>query len=312
MDFIEPNLWSLLVTLPLYLFHLVFLINIAFKSKRVKITDLYLFGVLFGLYESWITKVLWVGYMSSDKPIIGTLFGVSIAEFPILVLFWHPIMSFLLPILTYEIVTNQVITTHNSLIKKTKLKTMIILVCLLCFSSFIANGNSYHLLSTNLALVVTLFIVILLSIIVKRKNFFSLIISNKRLIIISGYLVILYLLTFFYLLPESIPNQVAPYLTIIIFYLFIIFLITKIRHETIEIQNPLESTYRPSDLIKFSLLIIIFVNIACVVPFISNIVLILSYIVLNILGIIIFIKVLLFYYFNRCSNKTICLTKKSS
>ena len=100
---IDP--WSLLVTFPLYLFHLLFFFNLATRTNRTSVPQLYLWGVMFALYEAWITKVLWSGYPGSDGPIFGLVGGIAILEFIVLVFFWHPILAFVLPILVFELLT---------------------------------------------------------------------------------------------------------------------------------------------------------------------------------------------------------------
>jgi hypothetical protein len=82
--FIDP--WSLIVTWPLYFAHTLFFLNLAFRTKRTSMHQLYLWGMLFALYESWITKVLWAGYIGQD-PILGTIGGIAILEFSTLVFF---------------------------------------------------------------------------------------------------------------------------------------------------------------------------------------------------------------------------------
>jgi hypothetical protein len=61
MWFLDVGAWIL--AFPLYLGHALFFLWIALNTGRIKVEQLYLFGVLFGLYESWITKVLWAGYL---------------------------------------------------------------------------------------------------------------------------------------------------------------------------------------------------------------------------------------------------------
>ena len=50
--------WTLLVTYWLYFAHFFFLTTLAVRTGRTSLSALYLWGVLFGLYESWITKVI--------------------------------------------------------------------------------------------------------------------------------------------------------------------------------------------------------------------------------------------------------------
>lgn len=84
---------------PLYILHFLLLCHIAIKTRRTSWPALYLWGVVFGLYESWITKVIWNGYPGSGGFIMssfGDWFGVH--ETLGLVLFYHPVTSFLLPL----------------------------------------------------------------------------------------------------------------------------------------------------------------------------------------------------------------------
>jgi hypothetical protein len=50
--------WDWFVTFPLYWAQALLLINLALRYERTSITQLYLWGIIFGLYESWITKVI--------------------------------------------------------------------------------------------------------------------------------------------------------------------------------------------------------------------------------------------------------------
>ena len=72
------------------------------RGKKTSIPQLYLWGMIFALYESWVTKVLWAGYPGSEGPAIALVGGIAILEFSTLVFFWHPILAFIMPILVYE------------------------------------------------------------------------------------------------------------------------------------------------------------------------------------------------------------------
>jgi hypothetical protein len=98
--------WAWLVTFWLYLAHFLLFINLALIFKRTSLTALYLWGVLFGLYEAWITKVTWAGYMGSE-PGWGKILGFAFPELPLIVFFWHPVFAFILPVLCFEIMTGQ-------------------------------------------------------------------------------------------------------------------------------------------------------------------------------------------------------------
>ncbi len=58
--------WTWIVTYWLYFAHFFFFSTLAVRTGRTSLWSLYLWGVLFGLYESWITKVIW--YCTRDDP----------------------------------------------------------------------------------------------------------------------------------------------------------------------------------------------------------------------------------------------------
>lgn len=94
---VRPEVYVL--ALPLYILHFLLLVHIAVRTRRTSWPALYLFGVLFALYETWITKVVWNGYPGDDGFAMGGFgqwFGVH--ETLGLVLFYHPVTSFLLPL----------------------------------------------------------------------------------------------------------------------------------------------------------------------------------------------------------------------
>ena len=84
---------------PLYILHFLVLVQIARITRRTSWPALYLFGVLFGLYETWITKVAWAGYPDESGFAFGSFgpyFGAH--ETVGLILFYHAVISFLLPL----------------------------------------------------------------------------------------------------------------------------------------------------------------------------------------------------------------------
>jgi hypothetical protein len=283
------NGWGILLTFPLYLCHLLFFLWIALKSKRTTLSQLYLFGVIFALYESWITKVLWAGYMDSAGPGLGTLFGIGVSEFPILVFFWHPVMSFILPILVFEILTKKVLKGHESILIKTTKKTILITLFLISISTFIANGNGFDLLSSNASLIGTLLIISGLYYLTKKTDLKSLELRKVSFILITIYLVTLYVATFFYILPERIPTAIVPYISIIAFYVIPIILILKSDKTTIEINTLEGNSYSIRDFVKFMTITILAVNIACFIPNISAGILAITYYSLAIIGTITFV-----------------------
>jgi hypothetical protein len=281
--------WGLLVTYPLYLAHVLFFLWLALKWKKVSLVHLYFFGVLFGLYESWITKVLWAGYMDASGPGFGTMLGLAIPEFPILVFFWHPLMSFIMPILVFEILTGKVLTVHTSILQKTKAKKILLAFGVVLFGASIANGNQYNLLSSNLSLMGT-FLLVFLTYLPSRKYDLGVFAFGKRgFIVISVYLLLLYTLMFVFALPERIPRTVLPYLSILMFYGLIILHLLKSPRSSVELVKSEEDILSSRNLLLLAALLVIAMNIEHLVPAASNVLLVGTYFILAVVGMVLFL-----------------------
>lgn len=89
--------WTLVVTYWLYFAHFFFFTTLAIRTGRTSLPSLYLWGVLFGLYESWITKVVWCGYSGDGKFVLGSIGPYGFSEISMVFLF-HPVVSFILPL----------------------------------------------------------------------------------------------------------------------------------------------------------------------------------------------------------------------
>jgi hypothetical protein len=90
-----------LFAVPIYLLHSVVLAGVVYRTDRVSYSTLYLAGVLLGLYEAYVTKVVWAPL--GDRPFVE-VGGVFVFETAGLVLFWHPVVSFVLPVVVVEMV----------------------------------------------------------------------------------------------------------------------------------------------------------------------------------------------------------------
>jgi len=99
------TLWGMLVVLPLYLLHSVFLTGLIFRCGRPTFWTLYSAGILYGMYEAYITKVLWTSFRP-EGPFV-TVGGIALFETILLVLWLHPMLAFVVPMfLTELLVTN--------------------------------------------------------------------------------------------------------------------------------------------------------------------------------------------------------------
>lgn len=95
------TVWGMLVVLPLYLLHSVFLVALVFRFGRPSFWTLYSAGTLYGMYEAYITKVLWTSFRP-EGPFL-TAGGIALFETIILVLFLHPLLAFVVPMWFTEV-----------------------------------------------------------------------------------------------------------------------------------------------------------------------------------------------------------------
>ena len=90
------HFFGLLGVFPHYTLHVLVLAPLVIRlDRKVRFGALFLAGTLFGLYEAYMTKVLWSPPWDPDAIRIG---GVAVMTSAMLVLFWHPFFSFLLPL----------------------------------------------------------------------------------------------------------------------------------------------------------------------------------------------------------------------
>jgi hypothetical protein len=78
--------------------HLLVFAWLVFRKGWPTLPALWFAGVLFGLYEFYITKVLW----SPPWGEVISLAHIVVVSFIVLALFWHPFMAFILPIAVAE------------------------------------------------------------------------------------------------------------------------------------------------------------------------------------------------------------------
>ena len=198
--------YSIVVTFTLYLVHILFFINIAFHFRRTSFEALYFLGVIFGLYEAWITTVIVVGYINTT-PILGAFFDIAIAEFLMLVFFWHPIMSFIMPLLLFQIfsLTETGTNTYTlpalePLLTKNKITIAFSVILTLLGSSILASYVKYDLYAAMVSSVSSVVIVLLTYVITKllhsKFSIFDLKLNKIELIIVIIILAILYIIPF--------------------------------------------------------------------------------------------------------------------
>lgn len=99
--------WGLLVVVPLYGLHIILLGSLVYRPVKPRFSSLVFAGMIFGLYEAYLTKVLWDPYWGN--PLIIAEFAP--VETLVLVFWWHCWFSFIIPLLVAE----KLLTGSNSL-----------------------------------------------------------------------------------------------------------------------------------------------------------------------------------------------------
>jgi len=280
---------SIILLLLVYPGQLLFFFWISEKFQRTSLTGFYFLGVLFGLYESWITKVLWDGYQAADGPSMGTFMGLGIAEFPMLVFFWHPLMSFMAPLLVYQSLGGKAISTHLHIYEKTGKKSILLALFGTATTLFLAANAHFDLFTVNLALFGTLGILTLLFLKCKKFDFLDLALSNKGFAAISLLIVLLYGLSYLFISPERLPNELLPYLSVLFFYAQGIVLFLKVPKTALDLKELPKNSYSPKDAASFSLLLVISANLWCLLPGMAFPIMVLSYVLFSIFGVAIFL-----------------------
>ncbi|NIA12564.1 MAG: hypothetical protein GWP08_00695 [Nitrospiraceae bacterium] len=88
--------WGILMVTPLYTLHLVCLASILARTRRLTWPGLCFAGALFGMYEAYITKVLWAPDWGLELAV--PFAGVMWLHVVLLVFWWHPLMAFVVPL----------------------------------------------------------------------------------------------------------------------------------------------------------------------------------------------------------------------
>jgi hypothetical protein len=229
---INPVSWVFMF--PLYLAHLLLFFNLAVIFRKTSLSSLYLWGVIFGMYESWITKVTWAGYMG-QQPQWGTVLGFAPAEFLIIIFFWHPVMSFMVPLFLFETLStsqdrnNPVIAGHAALLLRGKRSTSALVLLTVIGATFLSFNAKFAIGPALITLVGTAAIIAVLWYCTTQWNdnqfsVFSLTLSRRGFAVLLVYLASLYGLMFFLLLPERIALPLTLFLTVL-FYAVIILLL---------------------------------------------------------------------------------------
>jgi hypothetical protein len=207
------------VLVPVYLLHSVFFAGVLFSTNRVTYSTLYLSGVVFGLYEAYVTKVVWAPV---GDPLHFRLGGVYWFETVSLVLFWHPVVAFVIPVALLEAVATgsgrsfvppiagHGYTAHLAVAMATYLAV---------FQGTLGRGPVTTVLKSTVALGVVLgFLLLWRRTNGHRYTMESLLPSGRELWALGVALLVMYLLFGATVRPEALPREPVPHLIVLAIY----------------------------------------------------------------------------------------------
>jgi len=215
--------WTWIVTYWLYFAHFFFFTTLAVRTGRTSLGSLYLWGVLFGLYESWITKVIWRGYSGDGKFVLGSLGPYGFSEISMVFLF-HPVMAFILPLAVACLMCPPLRRLFPDLAWFTGTSRWAQLMRVYLVISFGATLGMNSGGPVNLCLNVV-FTVILLGVLWRLARA-GLAASDGRPLIVFRrpgfvglclYLLLLYGVAYVYLRPDGLPSPAVQLLTLVFY-----------------------------------------------------------------------------------------------
>ena len=220
------HIWGLLIIFPLYTLHILVLSYIVFNYGKPRLYTLFIAGAIFGMYEAYITKVLWNPPWGDP---LFSLAGIAVIEAIVLVLFWHPFMAFIIPLFVGEsILTNSRgiingLPNRIRLLFNTKKKSYILLVLLAILFGIFQSLNSPSPIHSLLSGLSTTAVLILLTYIWRNKtkgkeyDIHILLPDKKEFSVLLAVLIVMYVVMGIFMRPEALPGLV-PQLSIWLIY----------------------------------------------------------------------------------------------
>ncbi len=203
------NLWGILIVWPLYGLHTIILITLIYRyGSRPRFATLVFAGLLFGLYEAYMTKMLWRPSWEAWL----TVADVAVVEVFVL-LWWHSWLSFITPLTLAE----GLLTTSRDVLRGLPLRLRRFYgsrkgwLALALFGSLIQSINSPDPAASLLSGVSTVAFLTTLTLLwrrVTRGHAYTLsdLLPGKRAFrIMALWLGAMYLFHIFALYPERIP-----------------------------------------------------------------------------------------------------------
>ncbi len=228
------SLVSWLIAFPVYWSHILFFLGLAVRYHRFSIPHLYLWGMLFGFYESWVTKVVWGGFMDQTAPPAIQIFGIAIIETIMIIFFWHPLFSFIIPVIVYQMLMQSnnpnapLLSGHEKLLTPSRRNKALGVVIAIIGGAGIAGGAQQNIaVVLPVTVTSTLLIVIVYKLATRRNrtpSVESVILGTRGLVMVGLFIAAFYAVTFPTWLPERIPSADGM-IAVVLFYVVLLLIL---------------------------------------------------------------------------------------
>jgi hypothetical protein len=199
------------------------LASLVFRRGRVSFPTLFLAGAILGLYEAYITKVIWSPTWGDVHPSLG---GIAVVQTAILVLFWHPVMAFVLPVVVGENIytrsTETLAALPSGLQSSLKTKRGALMACLAL--AFLCGG--YHSTANSSSFIAGLSALLSIAGLIalgwawnvlragREYAFRELLPTRRQTLVLAALLGSWYLLAGVLIRREAIPRSLEPHLIV--------------------------------------------------------------------------------------------------
>lgn len=212
--FFQP--WGIIVVTPLYTLHIVVLTTIIVRFRMLTWQGLCFAGALFGLYEACITKVLWDPPWGQEVAL--SFAGVAWAHVVLLVLWWHPLMAFFVPLLLAEMLLTGSRSVLGALPRRvrdaltTGRRPLLWTLVFAVGCGLVTSGSPTTIAETIVSIATNGLLLILLIALWRargqgtRYSMESLLPGRTGLVVCAVLLAALYAITGPLLLPDSLPS----------------------------------------------------------------------------------------------------------
>lgn len=250
------TLWGIFVIMPLYTLHLLVLACVVFNSGKPGFYSLFLAGAIFGMYEAYITKVLWSPTWGDSVFFIG---GIAAVEAVVLVLWWHPFWAFIIPLFIGEHMLTASRATFTGLPYRFRhffnsRKARLFLPAFALAAGITQSANSpslFHSVFSGLS--TTGFLILLIYVWRERTDgskytIYQLLPGKREFQVIFVLLIVLYVLTGLAIRPEALPgisSQMNIWLIYGILFLLLYLNLKKSHAQRFEIDDrPVNISYK--------------------------------------------------------------------